>query len=117
MTLVTTVKQFFWGQLSGGQFSRGKFSGGESSGGQFSRCLFSRGHFFRHHYLDRPKQYNKVTWIFAIFLQQYVTFLTFSRRRPISYRNQSIDLLCKSMDWFLYDIGLRHERVKKKADL
>ena len=29
-----------------------------------------------------------------------------------SYRNQSIDLLCKSMDWFLYDIGLRHERVK-----
>ena len=28
------------------------------------------------------------------------------------YRNQSIDLLCKSMDWFLYDRGLRHERVK-----
>ena len=27
--------------------------------------------------------------------------LTFSRRRPISYRNQSIDLLCKSMDEFL----------------
>ena len=22
------------------------------------------------------------------------------------------NLLCKSMDWFLYDIGLRHERVK-----
>ena len=30
----------------------------------------------------------------------------------MSYRNQSIDLLGKSMDWFLYDIGLRHERVK-----
>ena len=30
----------------------------------------------------------------------------------MSYRNQSIDLLRKSMDWFLYDIGLRHERVK-----
>ena len=30
---------------------------------------------------------------------------------PLSYRNQSIDLLCKSMDWFLYDNGLRHERV------
>ena len=27
-------------------------------------------------------------------------------------RNQSIDLLWKSMDWFLYDNGLRHERVK-----
>ena len=30
----------------------------------------------------------------------------------LSYRNQSIDLLCKSMDWLLYDKGLRHERVK-----
>ena len=38
--------------------------------------------------------------------------LTLSRQRPISYRNQSIDLLCKSMDWFLYDISLRHERIK-----
>ena len=37
--------------------------------------------------------------------------LTLSWRRPISYRNQSTDLLCKSMDWFLYDIGLHHERV------
>ena len=26
--------------------------------------------------------------------------------------NQFINLLCKSMDWFLYDNGLRHERVK-----
>ena len=42
-------------------------------------------------------------------LQQY---LTLSWRRPLSYRNQSIDLLCKSMDWFLYDNGLRYERVK-----
>ena len=33
-------------------------------------------------------------------------------RRPFSYRNQSIYLLRKSMDWFLYDNGLRHERVK-----
>ena len=31
---------------------------------------------------------------------------------PLSCRNQSIDLLCKSMDWFLYDNRLRHERVK-----
>ena len=41
--------------------------------------------------------------------------LTFSWRRPLSYRNQSIDLLRKSIDWFLYDIGLRHERVKKRS--
>ena len=40
--------------------------------------------------------------------------LTISRRRPLSYRNQSIDLLRKSVDWFLYDNGLRLERVKKK---
>ena len=38
--------------------------------------------------------------------------LTLSWQRPLSYRNQSIDLLRKSMDWFLYDNGLRHERVK-----
>ena len=37
--------------------------------------------------------------------------LTLSRRRPLSYRNQSIDLLRKSVDWFLYDNGLRLERV------
>ena len=37
--------------------------------------------------------------------------LTLSWRRPLSYRSQSIDLLCKSMDWFQYDNGLRHERV------
>ena len=28
-----------------------------------------------------------------------------SKVRPLSYRNQSIDLRCKSMDWFLYDNG------------
>ena len=39
--------------------------------------------------------------------------LTLSWRRPLSYRNQSIDLRYKSMDWFLYDNGFRHERVKK----
>ena len=38
--------------------------------------------------------------------------LTLSRRRPLSYRNHSIDLKSKSMDWFLYDNGLHHERVK-----
>ena len=37
---------------------------------------------------------------------------TLSWQRPLSYRNQSLDLPCKSMDWFLYDNGLRNERVK-----
>ena len=38
--------------------------------------------------------------------------LTLSWRSPLSYRNQSIALLCKSVDWFLYDHGLHHERFK-----
>ena len=37
-----------------------------------------------------------------------------SWRMLLSYRNQPIGLLCKSMDWFLYDNGLRHEKVKWK---
>ena len=34
--------------------------------------------------------------------------LTLSLRKSLSYRHQSIDLLCKSMDRFLYDRDLRH---------
>ena len=29
----------------------------------------------------------------------------------LSYRNQSTDLQRKSMDWFLYDWDLRHEKI------
>ena len=47
-----------------------------------------------------------------IMIWVYYDLLTLSWRRSLSYRNQSIDLLCKSMDWFLYDNDLRHERVK-----
>ena len=45
---------------------------------------------------------------------QAISNLTLSRRRPLLHRNQSIDLLWKSIDWFLYDNGLRHEIVKSK---
>ena len=38
--------------------------------------------------------------------------LTLSWRRSLSYRNHSIDLLSKSMDWFLCDRDLCRERVK-----
>ena len=41
----------------------------------------------------------------------WTAFLTFSWRRPLSYRNQSIDLRSKLV-WFLYGNDLRHERVK-----
>ena len=46
-------------------------------------------------------------------LNIYSMHLTLSRRRPLSYRNQSIDLRSKSTDWFLYDNGLRLERVNR----
>ena len=37
--------------------------------------------------------------------------LTLSWRKYLSYRNQSIYLQSNSMDWFLYDRNLHHERV------
>ena len=39
--------------------------------------------------------------------------LTLSWRNSLSYRNQSNDLQNKSMDLFLYDRDLRHEKVKQ----
>ena len=38
--------------------------------------------------------------------------LTLSWRKSLLYRNQSTDLLCKSIDWFLYDKNLLRERFK-----
>ena len=43
--------------------------------------------------------------------------LMLSRRKPLSYRNQSINLLRKSLDWFLYHNGLRLERVRRSKKL
>ena len=46
---------------------------------------------------------NKINTTFSI--------LSISRRGSLSYRNQSIDLHCKSLNWFLYDRDLGHKRV------
>ena len=56
-------------------------------------------------------------YVFTVLLASLsdLSWLTLSWRRPLSYRNQSIDLLHKSMAWFLYDNGLRHERVKSTS--
>ena len=43
--------------------------------------------------------------------------LTLSCRRSLSYRNQCINLPSKSMDWFLYDTDLWHERVQETLPL
>ena len=40
--------------------------------------------------------------------------LTLSWRRAL-YRSQSIDLFCKSIDWFLFDNGLRMKQLKKES--
>ena len=50
--------------------------------------------------------------LFEIHVDARVNGLTPSWWKSLSYRNHSIDLLCKPMDWFLYDRGLLHERVK-----
>ena len=69
-------------------------------------CVMNR---LRHRYLLRRRETG------LIFLNNpniHHACLALSWRRSLSYRNQSIDLLCKSIDWFLYDRGLRHERVE-----
>ena len=58
--------------------------------------------------------------MFCMFILVYdVTYVEMqfnpSWRRPLLYRNQSIDLLYKSIDWFLYGNGLHHERVKSSV--
>ena len=55
-----------------------------------------------------------ITRLVFAFSTDYDSGLTLSWRRPLSYRNQSIDLRSKSMDWFLYDNVLDHKRVKVK---
>ena len=59
---------------------------------------------------SRSEKKSEVLW--RIKMSTISMSLTISWRRPLSYRNQSIYLQSKSMDWFLYDNGLGHERVK-----
>ena len=56
----------------------------------------------------------------TIYVHSSFTYLIFKFKfinsfmtKSLLYRNQSNNLLCKSMDWFLYDRDLRHERVKE----
>ena len=55
--------------------------------------------------------------ISVIFFMLLYGTLTLSWRRSLSYRNQSIYLQSKSIDWFLYDRYLRHEGVKLSLGL
>ena len=72
---------------------------------------FLKGKFWKLFYIFSDKMVSIL--INIIQHEQYflIILLTLSWRRPLSFRNQSIHLLRKSMEWFLYDNGLRHERV------
>ena len=54
-------------------------------------------------------------WAFSGIWFLNSSYLSLPWRRSLSYRNQSTDLLCKSMHRFLYDRDLRHERVNQKS--
>ena len=64
------------------------------------------------HNLEWHFFYKQFLFQVATLMNSLSESLTLSWRRLLSYRNQSIDLRSKSMDWFLYDNGFRHERVK-----
>ena len=63
------------------------------------------------HTFIHARNINNLSKISNALTKSYLLKLTLLWRRPLSYRNQSIHLQSKSMDWFLYDNGLRHERV------
>ena len=88
---------WWWGKVKWGESG---INGGEKLGG---------------HHAKNFRKYD----IFAVIAEEYLeisramlksTRVTLSRWRSLSYRNQSIDLFYKSMDWFLYDRDLRQER-------
>ena len=54
--------------------------------------------------------------IYREIFKYIIVLLTLSWRRPLSYRNQSIEMLCKPMDWFLYDNGLCQEKELKEIN-
>ena len=61
------------------------------------------------------KQRNKITMLslnpFHTSPRNKILLLNSFMTEAVSYTNQSIDMQSKSMDWFLYDGDLRHERV------
>ena len=50
--------------------------------------------------------------VFGYFATSSMKGSTLLWRGSLSYRNQSIDLKTKSVDWFLHDRDLRRERVR-----
>ena len=74
-------------------------------------------HLFPMHSISTPWKYQQIGQVDTLSVDALLTkkvakqagnLLTFSLKRSLSYRNQSIDFRCKSMDWFLYDRDLCH---------
>ena len=70
-------------------------------------CTFTKYYVFLHKNKSLPSRLSLVN------LDKFINMYWLSWRRFLSYRNQTIDLLCKSMDWLIYDWISRHERVKE----
>ena len=77
-----------------------------------SQSLLQKNHFSIIN-IWQDQKYASVTKNLHLAWESATELLILSWQRSLSYRNQSINLLWKSMDWFLYDKDLRHERVKK----
>ena len=60
--------------------------------------------------------FNVLRFFEALQMFFFKFLFTLSWRRPLLYRNQSTDLLRKSMDWLLCDNSLRHEQLKWGKD-
>ena len=54
---------------------------------------------------------DKISKLWANSKYEFFISLTPSWRTSLLYNNQSIGLLCKSRDWFLYDRDVCHEKV------
>ena len=77
-----------------------------------SQSLLQKNHFSIIN-IWQDQKYASVTKNLHLAWESATELLILSWQRSLSYRNQSINLLWKSMDWFLYDKDLRHERFKK----
>ena len=63
------------------------------------------------------KKMDRLLYVTALFRPVQQRCSTLSWRRLLLYRDQSFVLLCNSMDWFLYDRDLCHERVEVYKNL
>ena len=77
--------------------------------------IFSVQNFYNALHFNRPWNFKNFEFFFK--KRHFKCGLTLSWRSSLSYKNQSIDLPCKSMDWCLHDRDLRRRRVNNWAQI